>query len=260
MRPLASSNSAQPSCRDFWRSHDAACLSYAAEIRVDRNPMTKLSMHEDLPFDETATPPRVSTGDLPMHAEIRQIVTDAYERFRGNDSGTVADYIPCRRGIAGTVRDRRGRTLGSVVRDRRCRRAVLDAERLQAIRVRPRLQHAWTRTCSAAPRRKQHRLPVQLADGRRAERRTDDWSAGQRRRDRYHQSVPGATPEEKWASIRNDSRCSPDATRQQRGGRRLRVGHEHAQPGHRPPPQEYERLDCDPRRRPISTRVSAHWT
>ena len=27
--------------------------------------MTKLSMHEDLPFDEATTPPRVSTGDLP---------------------------------------------------------------------------------------------------------------------------------------------------------------------------------------------------
>ncbi len=56
--------------------------------------MTKLSMNEKLPFDEETTPPRVSTGDLPMHGEIRQIVTDAYERYRGNDSGTVADYIP----------------------------------------------------------------------------------------------------------------------------------------------------------------------
>ena len=56
--------------------------------------MAKLSMHEDLPFDEETTPPRVSTGDLPMHGEIRRFVTDAYERYRGNDSGAVADYIP----------------------------------------------------------------------------------------------------------------------------------------------------------------------
>lgn len=56
--------------------------------------MAKLSMHETLPFDEAAAPPRVSTGDLPMHAEIRQIVTEAYERYRGTNSGTVADYIP----------------------------------------------------------------------------------------------------------------------------------------------------------------------
>ena len=56
--------------------------------------MTQLPMHETLPFDEATTPPRVSTGDLPMHAEIRQLVTDAYERYRGDSSGTVADYIP----------------------------------------------------------------------------------------------------------------------------------------------------------------------
>ena len=56
--------------------------------------MVKLSMHEDLPFDEASTPPRVSTGDLPMHAEIQRWVTEAYERYRGDDSGAVADYIP----------------------------------------------------------------------------------------------------------------------------------------------------------------------
>src|SRR6476646_1421160 len=56
--------------------------------------MTQLPMHETLPFDEATTPPRVSTGDLPMHAEIRQVVTDAYERYRGESSGSVADYIP----------------------------------------------------------------------------------------------------------------------------------------------------------------------
>jgi hypothetical protein len=39
--------------------------------------MTQLPMHETLPFDEATTPPRVSTGDLPITAEIRQLVTDA---------------------------------------------------------------------------------------------------------------------------------------------------------------------------------------
>ena len=56
--------------------------------------MVKLSMHEDLPFDETTAPPRVSTGDLPLHAELRQMVTEAYERYRSDDTGAVADYIP----------------------------------------------------------------------------------------------------------------------------------------------------------------------
>jgi len=56
--------------------------------------MAKLSMHEDLPVDEAVAPPRVSTGDLPLTSEIRQLVTEAYERYRGNDGGKVADYIP----------------------------------------------------------------------------------------------------------------------------------------------------------------------
>ena len=29
-----------------------------------------------------------------MRSEIRRLVTEAYERYRGNDSGRVADYIP----------------------------------------------------------------------------------------------------------------------------------------------------------------------
>lgn len=56
--------------------------------------MSDITMHAELPFDERTTPPRVSTGDLPMHAEIRQLVTDAYQRYRHEDRGAVADYIP----------------------------------------------------------------------------------------------------------------------------------------------------------------------
>ena len=56
--------------------------------------MTKLSMHEDLPFDEESQPPPVSTGELPDLDDVRTAVTEAYERYRTNGSGTVADYIP----------------------------------------------------------------------------------------------------------------------------------------------------------------------
>jgi glutaminase len=56
--------------------------------------MTELSMHERLPFDEETTPPRVSTGELPRPDEVRAVVTEAYERYRSNGDGTVADYIP----------------------------------------------------------------------------------------------------------------------------------------------------------------------
>ncbi|WP_323102247.1 glutaminase A [Intrasporangium sp. YIM S08009] len=56
--------------------------------------MTQLSMHERLPFDEAITPPRVSTGELPRPEEVEQLVTEAYQRYRGTTDGTVADYIP----------------------------------------------------------------------------------------------------------------------------------------------------------------------
>ena len=56
--------------------------------------MTKLSMHERLPFDEETTPPRVSTGELPQPEQVRDLVTEAYERYRTNEDGAVADYIP----------------------------------------------------------------------------------------------------------------------------------------------------------------------
>ncbi len=52
------------------------------------------SMHEDLPFDEATLPPPISTGQLPSLEHVRDTVTEAYERYRTNDSGTVADYIP----------------------------------------------------------------------------------------------------------------------------------------------------------------------
>ncbi len=55
---------------------------------------TRLTMHERLPFDEETTPPRVSTGELPSVEEVLRVVTEAYERYRSNGDGTVADYIP----------------------------------------------------------------------------------------------------------------------------------------------------------------------
>ena len=56
--------------------------------------MTQLSMHQRLPFDETTTPPRVSTGELPQPEEVERLVTEAYQRYRGTTDGAVADYIP----------------------------------------------------------------------------------------------------------------------------------------------------------------------
>ncbi len=56
--------------------------------------MAKLSMHESLPFDEATAPSLVSTGELPRTEQVRDVVTEAYERYRSNGDGLVADYIP----------------------------------------------------------------------------------------------------------------------------------------------------------------------
>lgn len=55
--------------------------------------MTTLSMHERLPFDEDSTTRQISTGELPRLEEVRDVVTEAYERYRTNADGVVADYI-----------------------------------------------------------------------------------------------------------------------------------------------------------------------
>ena len=56
--------------------------------------MTRLTMHEHLPYDEETVPPRVSTGELPVPEQVRDVVTEAYELYRGEGDGAVADYIP----------------------------------------------------------------------------------------------------------------------------------------------------------------------
>jgi glutaminase len=56
--------------------------------------MAKFSMYERLPFDESTTTSSVSTGELPEPDEVAAAITDAYERYRSNTDGAVADYIP----------------------------------------------------------------------------------------------------------------------------------------------------------------------
>ena len=69
--------------------------------------------------------------------EVRDVVTEAYERYRTNDRWRGGRLHPRPRGrVAGLVRRQRGRRPGQVVRDRRRRHGVLDPERLEAVRVR----------------------------------------------------------------------------------------------------------------------------
>ena len=58
------------------------------------NPAMSSAMHTPMPFDETSMPTRVSTGQLPPPDEVRSVVVDAYQRYRDETEGSVADYIP----------------------------------------------------------------------------------------------------------------------------------------------------------------------
>lgn len=51
-------------------------------------------MHARIPIDEQAAGLAVSTGHLPAPERVAALVAEAYERFKSNDEGTVADYIP----------------------------------------------------------------------------------------------------------------------------------------------------------------------
>ena len=56
--------------------------------------MSALSMHDRLPFDEATAPSLVSTGRLASSDRVGELVTEAYELYRSNTDGAVADYIP----------------------------------------------------------------------------------------------------------------------------------------------------------------------
>src|SRR4051812_48781363 len=56
--------------------------------------MAKLSMHENVQFGDVTATSLVSTGELPDVEQVEDAVGEAYERYRTNGDGAVADYIP----------------------------------------------------------------------------------------------------------------------------------------------------------------------
>ena len=154
--------------------------------------MPKLSMHESLPFDEATAPSSISTGDLPDPQHVEQVIAEAYERYRSNDDGAVADYIPALASAAPEL-------FGICVVGSRGRSFEIgDVETTFSIQSVSK-PFVFALVCDAIGYEEaRHRLgvnstgfPVQLADGRRAERRQDHEPAGQRRRHRHHESRAG---------------------------------------------------------------------
>ena len=118
---------------------------------------------------------------------------------------------------------------------------LLHPERLQAVRLRAGLRgDRATTTARHAARGEQHRVPLQLGDGGRAERGPHHEPDGQRRGHRDHEPDARATPPtQKWERIRDGlSRFAGRELERERGRLHVRVGHQPAQPGHRPPAGE----------------------
>ena len=226
--------------------------------------MTKLSMHERLPFDEATTPPRVSTGELPQarrrRARWSPRPTSATGRTRTVSSPTTSPPWPRASpdlfGIC--VAGARGRSF-----------EIGDVDTLFSIQSVSKpfvfalvCEEVGLRGRPPPARCEQHRLPVQLADGGRAERRPHDEPVGQRRCDRDDE--PGAGRHGR-AEVRTDPRRALALRRpraeHERGRLRLRGRFQHAQPGHRAPAWRAT-AGCTsiPTRPPTSTPASARST
>ena len=97
-------------------------------------------MTSDRPSDALVDPPYVSTGRLPSPDLVRTVVDQAHERFKANRDGSNSDVYPA---LAEVQPDLFGLCVVGVnrrgLRERRLRLSVLDHERVEAVRVRPRL-------------------------------------------------------------------------------------------------------------------------
>ena len=51
-------------------------------------------MHQNLQLDETAQLSAISTGQLPPAKRVQKLVSEAHRRYKSNDEGKNADYIP----------------------------------------------------------------------------------------------------------------------------------------------------------------------
>ena len=99
--------------------------------------MTKLPMHEDFPFDEVTAPSLVSTGELPTSEQVRDVVTEAYEHFRLNGDGAVAQTTSSTTARSARQVDLGAACTATTIRPGRCSRSATVAARMLEPVARP---------------------------------------------------------------------------------------------------------------------------
>ena len=129
-------------------------------------------------------------------------MSEAHERFRSNRDGQVSDVYPA---LANVPQDLFGLCVAGVnganLCERRLGRAILDHERVEAVRVRVGLAGSGPGSRAPAPGRQCDRPAVQLPGGGRTQRGWPNEPNGQFRRDRAASLAPGSTLEEQWRFI-----------------------------------------------------------
>ena len=201
-------------------------------------------MHEPLPFDDAdmaAMATMVSTGSLPRVDYVQALLDDVHARYRDLDDGTVADYIPALAAAsAGAVRrvHRRGRT-ASVLK-------VGDADVRFSIQSVSK-PFVFALVCQAIGYDEARRklgvnstgmpfnsvMAIELSDDRTMNPMVNAGAIA------TTSLVPGATADDKWQVIVDGlSALRRTVARARRRGLRVGVGHQPAQPGHRPPARQ----------------------
>ena len=226
--------------------------------------MTKLSMHESLPFDEATTPSPVSTGELPQLEEVRR---RRHRGLRALPRRTATAPSPTtsrcwRRRIAGLfgicVVGARGRSfeIGDVETAfsiQSVSKPFVFALVCEAIGYETARQRLGVNSTGFPFN---SLMAVELNDDRTMNPLVN---AGC---DRHHE--PGARRHgggEVGADPRRAVALRRPRAHRERGGLRLRVGHQPAQPGHRPPAARATGGSTStPTRPPTSTPGSARST
>ena len=134
------------------------------EPKREIDPGKHMHVHIELEGPENSS--CISTGNLPPAELVRDLVDEAHVRYRSDNEGAVADYIPA---LARTPSHLFGLCVVGVQRRHsfgwRCGPRVFDPEHFKTLRLRASLSSDRRRAGAGAGRRERHGAAVQLRNG-----------------------------------------------------------------------------------------------